>query len=314
MQSGLDEMRKIIRTEPMKPSTRLSQPLSAPPSSTRPAARRPSLSTDLDWIVMKCLEKDRTRRYETANGLGMDIERHLNNEPIVARPPSAAYKLQKAWKRNKVPYTAGATVAIALVIGIGVSMWQTLRAQRAGARASPPPRSRRQCAGRRKAAARQCRGRTSTCPRPGIRGSSSRLCFGHEHRQEGAGRKQSGSCRGDTGDTRPKPGEKDLRGWEWRYLWSQTRSDALFTLCQESNEIRSLSGSSDGKLLAETVHGRGGLSLWSVPERRVVESSRAKTNKRSAQPYHPPIRSWHSLGSASTLPASNDRPFGCGTS
>ena len=51
---------------------------------------------DLDWIVMKCLEKDRTRRYETANGLAADLKRHLNNEPVVARPPSAAYRLQKA--------------------------------------------------------------------------------------------------------------------------------------------------------------------------------------------------------------------------
>ena len=51
---------------------------------------------DLDWIVMKCLEKDRTRRYETANGLARDIKRHLNNEPVVARPPSVSYRLQKS--------------------------------------------------------------------------------------------------------------------------------------------------------------------------------------------------------------------------
>ena len=56
------------------------------------------LRGDLDWIVMKCLEKDRTRRYETANGLAADLKRHLNNEPVVARPPSAAYKFQKAWR------------------------------------------------------------------------------------------------------------------------------------------------------------------------------------------------------------------------
>src|SRR6058998_1749114 len=55
-----------------------------------------SLRGDLDWIVMKCLEKDRTRRYDTANGLVMDLKRHLNHEPVIARPPSAAYRLQKA--------------------------------------------------------------------------------------------------------------------------------------------------------------------------------------------------------------------------
>src|SRR5262249_60342753 len=60
------------------------------------------LRGDLDWIVMKCLEKDRARRYDTANGLARDVERHLNNEPVVARPPSTAYRVQKFVRRNKV--------------------------------------------------------------------------------------------------------------------------------------------------------------------------------------------------------------------
>ena len=86
---------------------------------------------DLDWIVMKCLEKDRTRRYETANGLSADLKRHLNNEPVIARPPSAAYKLQKAWRRNKVAFTAAVAVAIALLVGISLSTWQAFEARRA---------------------------------------------------------------------------------------------------------------------------------------------------------------------------------------
>ena len=61
---------------------------------------------------------------------------------------------------------------------------------------------------------------------------------------------------------RPQPGQKDLRGWEWRYLWQQTRSDALFTLCQESGEIDSLAASSDGNWLAVGLEDRGGLSVW----------------------------------------------------
>ena len=76
------------------------------------------LRGDLDWIVMKCLEKDRTRRYETANGLAADIKRHLNNEPVVARPPSAAYRFQKAFRRNKLAFAAGTAVAAALVLGV----------------------------------------------------------------------------------------------------------------------------------------------------------------------------------------------------
>ena len=89
------------------------------------------LKGDLDWIVMKCLEKDRTRRYETANGLVTDLRRHLGNEPVVARPPSTAYRIQKAWRRNQVAFAAAALVATALVAATGISAWQALRATRA---------------------------------------------------------------------------------------------------------------------------------------------------------------------------------------
>ena len=64
------------------------------------------MSGDLDWIVMKCLEKDRTRRYATANGLAADIQRHLSQEPVVACPPSTAYRLEKFTRRNKGVVTA----------------------------------------------------------------------------------------------------------------------------------------------------------------------------------------------------------------
>src|SRR5262249_3052356 len=86
---------------------------------------------DLDWIVMKCLEKDRTRRYETANGLARDIERHLNNEPVVARSPSSVYRFQKFVRRNRIMATAASLVAAALVLGVVVSTWQAVQATRA---------------------------------------------------------------------------------------------------------------------------------------------------------------------------------------
>src|SRR5262249_33555293 len=101
---GIDALRQIIREkEPLKPSTKLKTLAVAELTTT--AQRRQTdpirlthlLRGDLDWIVMKCLEKDRARRYETANGLASDIQRYLANEPVVARPPSAAYKLRKAW-------------------------------------------------------------------------------------------------------------------------------------------------------------------------------------------------------------------------
>ena len=87
---------------------------------------------DLDWIVMKCLEKDRTRRYETANGLADDIQRHLNNEPVLARPPSRLYRLQKLVRRNKLVFAAAAAVVVALLVGLGLAAigWRQTRVER----------------------------------------------------------------------------------------------------------------------------------------------------------------------------------------
>jgi serine/threonine protein kinase len=154
MSQGIDAMRKTIREkEPMRPSTKLSQTLAGAdvrlksPASDKPlseeeiraSARRllqvketiTLLKGDLDWIVMKCLEKDRTRRYETANGLAADLKRHLNNEPVVARPPSTAYRFQKAFRRNKLVFAACFLVAFSLVAGSAVSVWHAVRASRA---------------------------------------------------------------------------------------------------------------------------------------------------------------------------------------
>src|SRR6185503_9986736 len=85
------------------------------------AALSNQLKGDLDWIVMKCLEKDRQRRYETANGLAADLKRHLNNEPVLARPPSQLYRLQKMARRNKAATVGVASVALALVLGLGLA-------------------------------------------------------------------------------------------------------------------------------------------------------------------------------------------------
>ena len=90
---------------------------------------------DLDWIVMKCLEKDRRRRYETANSLAMDLRRHLNNDPVIARPQSTAYKLQKLIRRNKLVFATGAVVAVALVFGFATATWSFLRERSARQRA-----------------------------------------------------------------------------------------------------------------------------------------------------------------------------------
>jgi serine/threonine protein kinase/tetratricopeptide (TPR) repeat protein len=122
--AAYDEIRRIIREEePPKPSTRLSDSKDSLPSISaqrqmEPAKLTKLLRGELDWIVMKCLEKDRNRRYETANGLVHDIERYLHDEPVQACPPSAAYRLQKFVRRNKGPVLAGSLVVLALVGGV----------------------------------------------------------------------------------------------------------------------------------------------------------------------------------------------------
>jgi len=125
LKAGLDEIRRVIREqEPVRPSTRLSK-LAAADLTTLAQHRKSEPPTliravrgDLDWIVMKALEKDRTRRYETANGLALDIQRYLANEAISARPPSKFYKLQKTVLRNKVLFASAGVIALLLVVGL----------------------------------------------------------------------------------------------------------------------------------------------------------------------------------------------------
>jgi len=143
LRTGLDEIRRTIREqEPERPSTRLSTMLGA--DLTLIAQQRKSeppklihlLRGDLDWIVMKALEKNRARRYETANGVALDLQRHMNHEPVLARPPSQLYRVQKLIQRNKLACAAAASVVLALVLGAVVSAWQAERAIHAEALAT----------------------------------------------------------------------------------------------------------------------------------------------------------------------------------
>jgi serine/threonine protein kinase len=132
--ASYDELRRIIREEePPRPSARLST-LAADKASTVADHRRTdtrrlsqSIRGELDWIVMKCLEKDRNRRYETASSLARDIERYLADEPVQACPPSKVYRFRKFARRNKSLLAAGGAIAAALVIGLGLSTWMYLR-------------------------------------------------------------------------------------------------------------------------------------------------------------------------------------------
>jgi WD40 repeat protein/tRNA A-37 threonylcarbamoyl transferase component Bud32 len=282
MSQGIDAMRKTIREkEPVRPSTKLATLKGEDLTTT--ANRRAVDSSrlarllrgDLDWIVMKCLEKDRTRRYETANGLAADLKRHLNNDTVVARPPGSAYRFQKLVRRNKLAFTAIGAVGCALVLGIIATTWQAVRAthakqdalaaqasesvqrqkaeaneQTAVAAQADETKLRQQAQAEELAARQRAYASDMNLAKQALDGHNLGLALDLLNRQQ------------------PGPGQEDLRGWEWRYLWQQTRSDALFALCQKPSEIGALAISPDGQFLAVGTVRQGGLSVWDLRTRQ----------------------------------------------
>jgi eukaryotic-like serine/threonine-protein kinase len=268
--AGLDEMRRIIREqEPVRPSTRLSTMLDA--ERTDVAKRRQSdlpklihfLRGDLDWIVMKCLEKNRSRRYEAANSVALDIQHHLQNEPVTARPPSAAYRLEKFFRRNRVMVIAGGAVAVALVLGLVTSTWLAIRAERLRVRAEANE-DKAQQAQANEAKQRQRAENQELAARQQVYAADMNLA------QQALAVNNLGRAEALLNRHRPQAGSPDLRGWEWRYLWQQCRSEALFTLCRKSNSITSLTVSSDGTWLAIEEAGQLGISIWNVRTRQEI--------------------------------------------
>jgi hypothetical protein len=129
-EAGFDEIRRRIREEePPKPSTRLSTSgvalaaISAQ-RETEPAKLTRLVRGELDWIVMKALEKDRNRRYESANGLARDVERYLHDEPVEACPPTTGYKLRKFACKHKAGLVTAVGFVALLLLGAAVSAWQ----------------------------------------------------------------------------------------------------------------------------------------------------------------------------------------------
>src|SRR3989440_1351482 len=129
-------LRMIKEEEPPRPSTRLSDSGEALASisanrHTEPAKLTKLVKGELDWIVMKTLEKDRNRRYESASAFAADVQRYLRDEPVQACPPSALYRFRKFARRNKAALLTAGLVTLALVLGTVVSTWQAVRATRA---------------------------------------------------------------------------------------------------------------------------------------------------------------------------------------
>jgi WD40 repeat protein/serine/threonine protein kinase len=211
--AGVDELRRTIREEtPMRPSTRVRQgKLASLPSP--PITRYPPLATDLDWIVMKCLEKDRGRRYATANGLAADLQRHLNNEPVLARPPSRFYEFQKTARRHKVGFAAAAVVIIALAAGLSFAALGLVQARHQADYAN-------------------------------LRAYTSDMAVVQQAWDEG----NLGRAQDKLRKYVPKPGERDLRGFEWRYLWKLCQDESRFSFTNFTSEVR-MTLSPDGRFV-----------------------------------------------------------------
>ncbi len=226
LKSGLGEMCRIIREEePTKPSTKVriqgvTETFIAENRRTDLKKLSQFLRGDLDWIVMKCLEKDPSRRYDTANDVSLDLKRHRDHEPVMARPPSATYRLRKAWQRNRTACTAGVAVLLALAAGGGVAAigWYQALNQRDVA----------------ETARKDSRLRAYT--------AEMNVAF------QALGENNLGRARELLDRQRPQPDQEDLRGFEWRQLWELCQSDELATFPGEAST--SAAFSPDSRLLA----------------------------------------------------------------
>ena len=275
---GYGQMQKIIaEKEPPKPSTRLStmqheeRTVVAKNRSMEVSALGRMFKGDLDWIVMKALEKDRTRRYETVNGLAADIKRHLNNEPVSAVAPTFSYQLSKFSRRNSRYMRVAAAVGALLLVALLFSTFQAVRATRARTAAE---------AARRAALKSESTARAAQANEAKLRSQADAQARAARQRayasdirlvQQTLEMNDLGRAQQLLERQTPGPGENDLRGWEWRYLWEQARPDDHEVLRAGGPRVDSMSFSGDGRYLA-WVDGSptNNLAVLELPTRRIA--------------------------------------------
>jgi WD40 repeat protein/serine/threonine protein kinase len=262
--AAFDELLRIIREEdPPKPSTRLSSSESLPSIAANRDIEPKKLSTlvrgELDWIVMKALEKDRNRRYETANAFAADVLHYLADEPVVACPPSTAYRFRKFAQRNRSLLLTVVMVGLILLVASLVSTWQAVRAMQARDDAQQAERETQQerstaqkCADEATAARAEAEGQRDTAERALY--AASMQVAQHDWLSGAAGRLER-----LLDSQLPPPGRPDFRGWEWYYLFSLCHSERLALPCQHH-----FAWSPDGKSLA-TADFVCGINIWDVP-------------------------------------------------
>ncbi len=257
LESGLDETRRIIReVEPPKPSSRLATLTAADQSTVarlrgiQPTQLSTLLRGDLDWVVMKALDKNRTRRYDTAGALAADIQRHLHHEAVLARPPSTAYLLQKLIGRHRAIFAASAAIIAVVVLALAATTVNFYVSARRIERARVQEQAARLAAEEALYAANM----------QVISQAGSALGGGDPVNILSALK-----------ETRPVANGHDLRGFEWRYAWFNSRSDALAALTGHQQVVNAACFAPDGAHLA-THSLDGQLKIWDAATMRELQS------------------------------------------
>lgn len=252
--AAFDELLRIIREEePPRPSLRLSSTQSLPSIAanrhTEPNKLSSLMRGDLDWVVMKALEKDRTRRYATANDFAADVSRHLQHEPVEASPPSKAYRMRKYLRRNSKSVAVVTTIMAVLVVSGVVSTVQAVRLSAYNERLWEQTQIAKKAQANASESALIATERAEEVE--GERDKATRrlyfahIALAHEHLMQG----MVGPARELLGKWKLVDGRPDIRGWEWYYLMTLCHRD-LATLSKHVGEVRCVKWSPLGKYLA----------------------------------------------------------------
>jgi WD40 repeat protein len=262
-EGGVDHIRHVIREEePKTPSTRLtSLGEQAKEVATRRRMEvqtlRRQLHRELEWIPLKAMRKERSHRYRSASELADDIQNYLNGAPLIAGPESAMYRVKKFVRKHAGPVATLVLMAAVIMLGFVVSTTMYFRAEEARQKETAARTQAQQAQANESQLRRQAEAKELAMRQLAYASDMSLA-------QQALAMNDLGRARRLLEGHRPAPGEVDLRGWEWRYLWQECRSDALGDLCHYSNSAASVAYSPDGRVLAVARY-QGPVEIWDVP-------------------------------------------------